>query len=924
MRVGGVKERSFSVTSRRLFPLTLAGLLLAAALAAAGLLIIHSPVRALPPAGTDYVYVRADVHITSRIGTETVHLEGTVTIVRQAPHTEGGVDVVDATITQISLTGTSVGGPVTVSQSFDFASNGQIRSMQPSQEYPASAFFDLALEISVPESPQGALMVHNEKLIHLVNTSNITAWPPYGTPFEMRLVPQATPTATRTATPGTPTPTATPIPGIPDCSNGIRLLRDHPDFRDPDPWLPSALCVTQVSVTMSVAPSPTPTVTPTATRTPCAPTCTPTPTPTGPTATNTPPPLPSPTPTRTPGPFPPGDTTFSVAPGGPSGRHPADLLARGPSTIPIAVSGNDNFSNVWQVGSLPFNGSQNTTGFTTEFGEPLTVAPSPVPSGYCIQTPPNVMVATAWYRFTPTSSGTVDISLINSNYDTVLAVYTGSALNALTMVACDDDTATSFTSFVSFPVTSGITYYVQSGGFPGGSQSGHLGISISMVGGGASGTASLHTAISCTNLGLTAAGCSMSGPQDHLDALSFGHDFGAGTAPFWFSVAPGSTGLGGSAVAMQAACSPADPPQADLFSSARDGTNSLILNGDTAPNGCPGATSLGLIERPTSDNLDAISGEPPSQVDTDNDGILDRPVYFALAPGSPSLAALSRGPADILWTAGFQPGLYASAAQLGLQATDQIDGVCISHSGTGQAYDPARDKVLFSLAPGSPTLSTLGASAADLLAPGPKVFVHAWELGLKSTDNVDALHCAAGGLPAVIIPAGDFYFCAPSYQGGVCDTVIRSGDTVTWNFVSTAHHTTTECGASCDSPTTSPLWDSGPVSSLAASHTFSHVFNTPGTYLYYCSIHPNMQRGRIIVQPAGVATPTPTPGGLIGDANKDGTVNSVDAALVLQYSAGLIGSINPRADANQDGTVNAIDATLILQYVAGLISHLPP
>jgi hypothetical protein len=905
------------VTSRRLFPLTLAGLFVAAALVAAGLLITHSPVRALPPAGTDYVYIRADVHITSRIGTETVHLEGVVNIVRQAPHTEGGVDVVDATITQISLTGTSVAGPVTVSQSADFASNGKIRSLQPSQEYPASAFFDLALGISVPESPHGSLMVHNERLIHLVNTSNVTAWPPYGTPFEMQLVPQTTPTPT--ATPGTPAPTATPIPGLPDCSNGIRLLRDHTDFRDPDPWLPSALCVTQVSAVMSVAPSPTPTVTPTATRTPCVPTCTPTPTPTGPTATNTPPPLPSPTPTRTPGPFPPGDTTFSVAPGGPSGRHPADLLARGPSTVPIAVSGNDNFSNVWQVGNLPFNGRQSTTGFTTELGEPLTVAPAP----NCIPTPPNVIAATAWYRFTPTSSGTVNISTSASDYDTVLAVYTGSALNALTMVACDDDTANSFTSLVSFPVASGVTYYVQSGGFPGGSQSGQLRISISMAGGGAGGAATLHTAISCTNLGLTAAGCSTSGPQDDLDALSFGHDFASGTAPFQFSVAPGSTGRNGSAVAIQAACTPPEP-QADIFSSARDGTNSLIVDGDGAANNCPSATPLNLIERPASDNLDAISGEPPSQVDTDNDGILDRPVYFSLAPGSPSLAALSRGPADILWTGGFQPGLYASAAQLGLQASDQIDGICISHSGSGQAYDPAHDKVLFSLAPGSPTLSTLGASGADLLAPGPKVFVHAWELGLKSTDNVDALHCAAGGPPAVIIPTGDFYFCDPSYQGGVCDTVIRAGDTVTWNFASTAHHTTTECGASCDSPTTSPLWDSGPVSSLDASHTFSHVFNTPGTYLYYCSIHPNLQRGRIIVQPAGGPTPTPTPGGLIGDANKDGTVNSIDAALVLQYSAGLIGSINPRADANQNGTVNAIDATLILQYVAGLISHLPP
>jgi hypothetical protein len=53
-------------------------------------------------------------------------------------------------------------------------------------------------------------------------------------------------------------------------------------------------------------------------------------------------------------------------------------------------------------------------------------------------------------------------------------------------------------------------------------------------------------------------------------------------------------------------------------------------------------------------------------------------------------------------------------------------------------------------------------------------------------------------------------------------------------------------------------------------------------------------------------------------------VNSIDAALVLQYSAGLVVSLRcqDQADANGDRSVNAIDAALILQYVAGLISGL--
>ena len=63
---------------------------------------------------------------------------------------------------------------------------------------------------------------------------------------------------------------------------------------------------------------------------------------------------------------------------------------------------------------------------------------------------------------------------------------------------------------------------------------------------------------------------------------------------------------------------------------------------------------------------------------------------------------------------------------------------------------------------------------------------------------------------------------------------------------------------------------------------------------------------------------------LLGDAGCDGTVDETDAALVLQFSAGLLGSLTcqQKADVNSDGTTNPIDAALILQFVAGLIPSL--
>lgn len=74
--------------------------------------------------------------------------------------------------------------------------------------------------------------------------------------------------------------------------------------------------------------------------------------------------------------------------------------------------------------------------------------------------------------------------------------------------------------------------------------------------------------------------------------------------------------------------------------------------------------------------------------------------------------------------------------------------------------------------------------------------------------------------------------------------------------------------------------------------------------------------------PTPVPTETPTPAD-DGDANGDGVTNAVDGALVLQYSAGMISSINQNADVNRDGRVDAVDTELILQFVAGLVAHLP-
>lgn len=69
--------------------------------------------------------------------------------------------------------------------------------------------------------------------------------------------------------------------------------------------------------------------------------------------------------------------------------------------------------------------------------------------------------------------------------------------------------------------------------------------------------------------------------------------------------------------------------------------------------------------------------------------------------------------------------------------------------------------------------------------------------------------------------------------------------------------------------------------------------------------------------------PAPSTELALGDVNGDGGVDSLDAAKILQYDAGLVlltAKALERADVNKDGGVDALDASKVLQYDAGIIS----
>src|SRR5437870_4007545 len=126
---------------------------------------------------------------------------------------------------------------------------------------------------------------------------------------------------------------------------------------------------------------------------------------------------------------------------------------------------NDDFANAITVSPLPYTDIKNTIVATTETGERLDC------TGL-------VIGRTVWYNFTPSETVTVTVDTLGSDFDTVLAVYTGPDVSTATQLTCNDDasvaTTTSQVQFLGAPAT---IYRTQVGGFNG--ESGNMTVHVS-------------------------------------------------------------------------------------------------------------------------------------------------------------------------------------------------------------------------------------------------------------------------------------------------------------------------------------------------------------------------------------------------------------------------------------------------------------
>ncbi|MEX2158528.1 MAG: plastocyanin/azurin family copper-binding protein [Dehalococcoidia bacterium] len=149
-------------------------------------------------------------------------------------------------------------------------------------------------------------------------------------------------------------------------------------------------------------------------------------------------------------------------------------------------------------------------------------------------------------------------------------------------------------------------------------------------------------------------------------------------------------------------------------------------------------------------------------------------------------------------------------------------------------------------------------------------------LGVIFIAVLTAMFASAASAATVDVELGVYWFCDPSYQDGVCETKIVQGDTVHWEVVEGIGHSVTECGADCDSPTGTPLFDSGGIN---IGNTYDHTFEESGTFLYYCQGHPTQMRGRVVVF-AAVGGESELAGGAVNSAADSEAQDGANALLI--------------------------------------------
>ena len=157
-------------------------------------------------------------------------------------------------------------------------------------------------------------------------------------------------------------------------------------------------------------------------------------------------------------------TTYQIALDSIANATGSVALSLALSAPPIAPPANDHFSAATPLSGATATATALTTAASAETGEPAHGS---------------VAAKSVWYKWTAPAAGTCTVTTRGSDFDTVLAIYTGTAVNALTLVARDDDSGGNSTSATAFVATSGTTYFLAVDGY--GGASGNVALSLAFT-----------------------------------------------------------------------------------------------------------------------------------------------------------------------------------------------------------------------------------------------------------------------------------------------------------------------------------------------------------------------------------------------------------------------------------------------------------
>jgi subtilisin family serine protease len=115
------------------------------------------------------------------------------------------------------------------------------------------------------------------------------------------------------------------------------------------------------------------------------------------------------------------------------------------------VPANDLFTNATTLSSASGSVSGYNEYATKQVGEPEIAG--------------NQGGSSVWFSWTPAGSGWVSFNTLGSSFDTLLAVYVGTDVNQLSLVASDSDDGPGNTSSLSFYAQAGTTYDITVDGF---------------------------------------------------------------------------------------------------------------------------------------------------------------------------------------------------------------------------------------------------------------------------------------------------------------------------------------------------------------------------------------------------------------------------------------------------------------------------